>query len=224
MISRLLFWSTCGLFVAILVGVAFFAYIPAPPKGIAIETKGQPTIGSALAKVHIVVFEEPKCTNCKTCNEEIFPAIKKKYIDTGKIRYTIIPVSFLPGSMPAAVALLCVYYMHPEYPNDPLFFTYFDYLYRHQGAENTDWVTANLLTDYAEQASPAIDPQRLLQCIHHETYRIQIEKNTEYGAALMGGRISTPMIYVNGVAVQELTLDDLSELIDSFLLKEGQLN
>lgn len=90
------------------------------PKGIQINTEGQPTIGYPKARVSVVVFEEPKCRNCKIYNNRVFPDIKRLFIDTNKIRYTVIPVSFLPNSMPAAVALLCAYHKDSEYPNNDL--------------------------------------------------------------------------------------------------------
>jgi protein-disulfide isomerase len=202
-------------------GVIYYLCSTELPEGIALETKGQPTIGYPKARVHVVVFEEPKCSNCRTYNNEVFPKIKKEFIDTNKIRYTVIPVSFLPGSMPAAVALLCVYYANPEYPNDEMFIKYFDYIYDYQPDEHTDWATPDKLAEFAEKTSPAIEIGKLKKCIEMEKYRIQIEKNTAYGAEVMGGVISTPTVYVNGIEVKELTVDGMSKLIREVLEHEG---
>ena len=130
---RAVLWLTC----VILFAASSITYLSRPklPPSIVLNTKGQPTIGYAKARVHVVVFEEPKCSHCRNYNNDIFPIIKKDFIDTNKIRYTAVPVSFLPGSMPAAIAALCVYYENPLYPNDELFFKYFDYMYKHQENE-----------------------------------------------------------------------------------------
>ncbi|MCC5831578.1 MAG: thioredoxin domain-containing protein [Chlamydiales bacterium] len=202
-------------------GVIYYLCSMELPQGIALETEGQPTIGYPKARVHVVVFEEPKCTNCRIYNNEVFPQIKKEFIDTNKILYTAIPVSFLPGSMPAALALLCVYYANPDYPNNEMFFKYFDYLYDHQPDEHSDWATPETLGEFAEKTSPAIDIGKLKNCIEMEKYRIRIEKNTEYGAEVMGGVISTPTVYVNGIEVKELTFDGVSKLIREVLAHEG---
>ncbi len=191
------------------------------PPAITINVEGQPTIGYPNAKVHVVVFEEPKCSNCALYTEQIFPAIKKEFIDTNKIKYTVVPVSFLPGSMPAAVALLCVYYENPDYPNPEMFFKYFDYMYAHQPDEHSDWATPDKLIDFAEHTSPAIKTDKLKKCTSMETYRIQIQKNTAYGAEIMGGQISTPTVYVNGIEVKELTEDNVKKLIKEVLASEG---
>src|ERR1700722_18713922 len=98
---KVLIWVTLGILILI-IGTMFSLFGEDLPEAISINTKGQPTIGYPKAKVQVVVFKEPKCVNCKQFNDEIFPKLKEEFIDTNKIRYTIVPVSFLPGSMPAA--------------------------------------------------------------------------------------------------------------------------
>lgn len=191
------------------------------PPSIPLNTKGQPTIGYSKARVHVIVFEEPKCSHCRDFNNEIFPLIKKEYIDTNKIKYTLIPVSFLPGSMPAAVAALCVYNENRLYPNDELFFKYFDYLYRNQPTEKSDWATPQTLIKYAQATSPAIQIDHLQNCVERETYRVQVEQNTAYGKEVMNGTIITPTVYVNGIVVKEVSIEEIRKLIDEVLKHEG---
>jgi len=191
------------------------------PDGIEMDVKDQPTIGFTKAKVNVVVFEEPKCVNCKEFTLEIFPKIKERYLDTGKITFTVIPVSFLPNSMPAAIALYCVYYADPLYPNPELFFKYLHYMYENFPGEGTDWATPDTLTKMAAETSPAINISSLEKCIEMENYRIQVRKNTEYGKRLLGGTISTPTVFVNGIEVKQLTFDHISHIIDEVLEREG---
>lgn len=200
--------------------VYYFAKSQLPPS-IEIETKGQPTVGYSKARVHVVVFEEPKCTHCRDLNNEIFPIIKKEYIDTNKITYTAIPVSFMPGSMPAAVAALCVYHQNTLYPNDELFFKYVDYMYHNLSDTQSDWADPRTLAEYAQATSPAIKLDQLQKCVEMETYRVQIEQNTAYGKEIMGGTISTPTMYVNGILVRELSIDEIRNLINTVLEHEG---
>lgn len=192
------------------------------PLAISLQTDHQPTIGYPKAPVHVVVFEEPKCPDCKQYNNTIFPLIKKDFIETNKILYTVIPVSFLPNSMPAAIALLCVYNQELEYPNKDLFFKYLDYLYQNQPLENIDWATDETLEQFAQAASPAINLDRLKNCVDKEGYRIQIEKNTKYGSLVMDGQLSTPTIYVDGMKIEDVTYSDMSRLIKSALRKKGE--
>jgi protein-disulfide isomerase len=211
---------TAILFVFILGTGAYFNKNTLP-NAVTVNFDEQPTIGYPKAKVHVVVFKEPKCVNCRDFNLTIYPQLKQNFIDTNKITYTVIPVSFLPGSMPAAIALLCAYYADPTYPNNDLFFTYLDYLYAHQPDERTDWATTEKMLQLAKEASPAIDLNALRSCIEQQRFRTQIEKNNTYGRNLMGGGLSTPTIYVNGIKVTEISYSSIERLINEVLEKEG---
>ncbi len=46
-------------------------------------------LGSKNAKVTIVEYSSMTCPHCATFHEEVLPAIKKKYIDTGKVKYIL---------------------------------------------------------------------------------------------------------------------------------------
>lgn len=191
------------------------------PAGIMLETEGQPTVGYAKAKVHVVVFEEPKCSDCKIYTDTIFPKIKKDFIDTNKIKYTLIPVSFIPNSMPAAISWLSVYNQEPEYPNKDLFFTYVDYMFAHQPSEEEDWATTDKLLNFAKEASPAIKLDVLKNNINREAYRIQIEKNTKYGFSIMNHVLATPAIYVDGIKVDDINYPDIKYLINTVMQQKG---
>jgi protein-disulfide isomerase len=191
------------------------------PPGITLETDGQPTIGYPKAKVHVVVFEEPKCTDCKTYSDTIFPKIKKDFIDTNKIKYTLIPVSFIPDSMPAAIAWLSVYNQDPEFPNKDLFYNYVEYMFAHQPSENEDWATIDNLLKFAKETSPAIKLDVLKNNINREAYRIQIEKNTKYGFSIMNHVLATPSIYVEGIKVEDINYPDIKHLINTVIQQKG---
>src|SRR5437660_1204856 len=85
-----------------------------------IDTSGQPSIGNPKATVHVVALLEPKCPDSKAFSDESFPKLKSEYIDTNKVRYTVITTSFLPQSMPAAIALLSAYQQKPNPPHADL--------------------------------------------------------------------------------------------------------
>lgn len=216
--QRPLVWINLSCFAALIIAVRLFTPVKVS-EGIHLDTVGQPTIGAKNCTVHVVAFEEPKCTSCKEYSLTIFPKLKKEYIDTGKVRYTLIPVSFLPGSMPAATSLLCAYNMNPKHPNPDLLFSYLDTLYRNQPSdESIDWATKPHLMELAGQTSDQINQQRLGTCIDIGAYRVQIEKNTLYGGKVMGS-LSTPTLYVNGMEVKTLTYDELSRMINDILEK-----
>lgn len=72
-----------------------------------------------------------------------------------------------------------------------------------------------------ELPPPAIHSDLLEKCVEMETFRVQIEQNTSYGREIMGGTLITPTVYVNGIKVQELTLEEVRKLILEVLDHEG---
>jgi protein-disulfide isomerase len=47
------------------------------------------SLGSDKAGIRVVEYASLSCGHCAAFNEQVFPALKAKYIDTGRIRYTI---------------------------------------------------------------------------------------------------------------------------------------
>lgn len=212
---HLLVWVTIGALIVLSVLVIYLCESQLPDS-LFLNIEGQPTLGSSKAKVQVVVFEEPRCINCKEFNKKVYPKLKTEFIDTDKITYTTIPVSFLPQSMPAAVALLCVYNGDSGQPNSQYFIEYLHYLIEHQN----EVMTAETLIQFAKQALGNIQPHYLKKCIHENTYRSQIEQNTDYGRKIMGGMIATPTLFVNGKEAKHLSFEEISLLIDQAMENE----
>jgi protein-disulfide isomerase len=190
------------------------------PNAIPIITHKQPTIGYTKAPIKIVVFEEPKCSHCMEFTKTILPQIKKEFIDNNKAQLSVIPVSFLHGSMPAAVALLCVYNQNVEAPNSELFMKYLETLYKYQENIKGDFATPETLVNLAKATSPAINTDTLKSCIEKERYRSEIFRNTAYGNKLMG-QITTPTVYINGIKVETLSYPELKNLIEQ-VIEQGE--
>lgn len=166
-----------------------------------IDTSQQPTIGSPQASVQVVAFLEPKCPDSKRYNNTSFPKLQAEFINTNKIRYSVITTSFLNQSMPAAIGLLAVYNQTPNPPHSELFFKYLDYIYLNQPPERQNWATLDTILKFAASTSDAIDQKQLKEAIETGRYKDQVEKNTDLGNRLMG-HLSTPTIYVNGIKVE----------------------
>jgi protein-disulfide isomerase len=50
---------------------------------------GDMTLGDPNAPVKVVEYASASCSHCARFNNEVFPAFKAKYIDTGKVHYTL---------------------------------------------------------------------------------------------------------------------------------------
>lgn len=178
------------------------------PKAVTINTEGQPTIGNKNAPLHIVAFEDLKCSNCKNYSNVLFPKIKKQYIDTGRAQYSMILLAFINGSASAANAALCLREQSENY-----FFPYIDYLYKTQPPETENWTTASHLLIAASQATPEANREQLSTCLFENRYTDVIEHNLKQAKKVMQTQVGTPSLYVNGVLVRPLTMDQLDKVI-----------
>jgi protein-disulfide isomerase len=64
------------------------------------------SLGKADAPVTVIEYASLACSHCGKWENEVFPAFKTKYIDTGKVRYVFREFSTAPPELAAAGALL----------------------------------------------------------------------------------------------------------------------
>ena len=64
------------------------------------------TMGSPRAKVVVIEYASASCPHCARFNNEVFPAFKAKYIDTGKVRYVFREFLTEPVELAAASFML----------------------------------------------------------------------------------------------------------------------
>jgi len=67
---------------------------------------GDMSMGSASAPVKMVEYASATCPHCARFNADVFPAFKKKYIDTGKVHYTFREFLTPPNEVAAAAFLM----------------------------------------------------------------------------------------------------------------------
>lgn len=185
-----------------------------------LETQNQPTIGNPNAPVKMLVVEEPKCPNCKAYNTLTFPKIKKDYIDTGKVQYTTLIVSFSDASFPAAQALLCAFYQDKDNPDDTLFYDFLNKIYRRSDAESSNQVLDEILLETAREANPNINIDELRKCMERQVYYTQIMRNNENAKRLMGGVQATPVIFINGAKSPGISSEIVTQAIETALNPE----
>jgi protein-disulfide isomerase len=59
-------------------------------------------LGNANAPVTVIEYASVTCPHCAKWNEEVFPAVKAKYIDTGQVKYVF--REYLTDPVPVAAA------------------------------------------------------------------------------------------------------------------------
>jgi protein-disulfide isomerase len=68
-----------------------------------------PVLGKKGAKVAIAEFTDFQCPFCARHHKQVFPEIKRSFVDTGKVKYVALayPLGFHDQAKPAAIAALC---------------------------------------------------------------------------------------------------------------------
>ena len=205
---------------AVLIALVVFAVRPAGNANTGTKTfdlTGQPVLGQAAAKVTVVVFEDFKCPNCKKFEEETFPVIQSKYIDTGKVRFSMLPFPFIAqqNSLPvddsklAAEAGLCAFDQQPD-----TFWKYTPIIFRAQGPENQVWASKDRLVELAGNVD-GIDTARLRACLDAGSNAAKVDAGE--AQAVKAGVNATPSVFVNGVLTTDYSAATLSAAIDKAL-------
>jgi protein-disulfide isomerase len=110
--------------------------------------------GSPSASIWLVEISDFQCPFCKRWHDEVYPAIKRDYIDRGIVRmaYVNLPLQMHAHALPAAEAALCAAVQDKFWPmHDKLFATQerwaamanpaalFDSLARAVSVSSTEW-------------------------------------------------------------------------------------
>jgi protein-disulfide isomerase len=172
------------------------------------------TLGDAKAPVTVIEYGSLSCPHCARWEEEVFPAFKAKYVDTGKVRYTFREVLIHPTlDAPAGMLARCV---KPD-----KYFPTVQAVMRSQPqifgtAEQPGDVRGTLLNIAKSQG---MSEQQFTDCLSSTT-------NLQAAAArqqkVEDAQIqSTPTFIINGKKYDsgEMPIDKMSEAIDPLLKK-----
>ena len=83
-------------------------------------------LGSPKAKVTVIEYASASCPHCAAFNNQVLPAFKAKYIDTGKVRYVLREYLTEPVDFAAAGFLTA------RCGGPSRYFSLLDQVYRHQ--------------------------------------------------------------------------------------------
>ncbi|MEY3894491.1 MAG: hypothetical protein RLZZ214_10, partial [Verrucomicrobiota bacterium] len=98
--------------------------VPEIPKTVTVPLGDSPSLGAADAPVVLVEFTDYECSFCKRAHDDVLAALKKKFVETGKLRLVSrnMPLSMHPRAEPAAHAAMCAHAQKQFWPmHDRLF-------------------------------------------------------------------------------------------------------
>ena len=150
------------------------------------------SLGSRRARVTVIEYASVTCPHCRHWHEEVFPQLKAKYVDTGKVRFEMRELPTAPAA--AATAGFMVARCAGQ-KGEPIYFKVIDALFDGQEAmlANEDiagWIaTAGRAGGLSEeQAGQCLQNEAALKRFN-ERWQRQIAKD---------GVTGTPAFFVNG--------------------------
>lgn len=158
---------------------------PLPRTAEVVIDADDPMLGNPEAKIAIVEFTDFECPYCSRFHKQTFQQIKKKYIDTGKVRYISrdFPLSFHPNARSASIAANCADEQDKYWVvKDALFANQ-----RHLGDEL--YSELSLKND--------LDTERFSDCMKKESNGQEIDGDFSYGQSL--GVTGTPTFFVGRI-------------------------
>jgi protein-disulfide isomerase len=158
-------------------------------------------MGRPRAPVLIEEFASISCTHCARFANDVFPALKARYIDTGKARYVLRPLLTPPQNVAAAGFLLA----RCAGPNG--YYKVVEGIFRRQDeAYRTGDFRSALM---AAAAEGGLDRQAYNDCLSDPAGKAALDVEVQK----TGGRgvDSTPTFFFNGVKVKdaEMTLEEI---------------
>jgi protein-disulfide isomerase len=154
---------------------------PTPPGEVSTLLDGIPQdraiLGSPDARVTLIQFEDLQCPVCKRYQEEGFPGIVEEYVRPGKVKVRFAGLAFIgPDSQKALLNVIAA-------GAQGQLWQLTEALYANQEAENSGWVTDELLEtlstdlglDYEKLRTDADGPAALQQANSMATEAEQLE-------------------------------------------------
>src|SRR5262245_63637947 len=150
-------------------------------------------LGRRDAPVTIVQYASMTCPYCRRFHAESFPALKREYIDTGKVRYVLraeFPIGRQSGM--ATIALRCA-------PADQYFV-----LYEKLMAQQASWVSQEVRPEPILQVAAQVGMTRAQfdSCRENRAMIEQLNWIKERGRTL--GVIGTPNFFMQGKLVMQV--------------------
>nr|WP_246556950.1 DsbA family protein [Bradyrhizobium liaoningense] len=166
-------------------------------------------LGPNDAAVTITEYASMTCPHCAAFNEQVFPKIKKEYIDTGKVRYVFrefpLDIKAAAGSMLSR----CI-----ANGDAPKYFAVTDMLFRQQ----SDWVlknTTETLTRIGKQAG--LTQQQVEACLKDQALLDKIAADQKYASDVLKVD-STPTFFINGEKIKgEGSFEEFAKRINPLL-------
>jgi protein-disulfide isomerase len=164
------------------------------------------SLGSPRAKVELVEYASLSCPHCARFNNDVFPAFRTRYVDTGKVRYTLREMLTPPAQVAAAGFLLA------RCAGPAKYFKVVDEVFRSQPRwTEGDGDIRPIFLEIAKN-NGLTEPQ-FDACLSDQAGLAALQARVQ--TAVSAGVNATPTFFINGkkVGEGEMTLEQLDAAI-----------
>lgn len=167
---------------------------------------GDKVQGKADAPVTIVEYASMTCSHCADFHVKTYPALKSRYIDTGKVRYVFREFPLDPLAAGAAMLARCV-------PEDK-YFAAIDVLFQ----QRDKWVVQKPIEPLGNIAKQfGLTQQQFEQCLSNQSLLDGLDAVRQRAAQKFGVN-STPTFFINGkIQRGSMSIEELEKLIQPLL-------
>jgi protein-disulfide isomerase len=160
-------------------------------------------LGNLKAPVTMVEFADLQCPFCREFALNALPTLVREYVRSGKVKLVFSGIAFLGADSETALRATYAAGLQGRLWN------YLDLLYRNQGAENSGWVTDDLLRAVGK-AIPGVDVGTLMAA--RQTAEVDTAIQATQQQASSGHVNSTPTFFVGptGGTLQQLNVSELT--------------
>ncbi|SJM33691.1 DsbA family protein [Mesorhizobium delmotii] len=162
--------------------------------------------GSADAPVTVIEYASLTCPHCRTFHVEIWPAVKEKYVDTGKVRFIMREFPFDPRASGGFMLARCA--------GEDRWYPTVDLLYRTQDK----WARVSDATSALKSimGMTGMSGSAVEACLSDQAL---LDKITQ---VMLAGQVhgvdSTPTFFINGeMRKGALTIEQFSAIVDPMI-------
>jgi protein-disulfide isomerase len=112
-------------------------------------------LGKPDAKVTMIEFADPQCPYCRQYELDTLPAIVREYVRTGKVKLVYFGIPIIGANSEQGLRAIYAAALQSKLWN------FSHLLYKSQGAENSGWITDDLLRRIGDSI-PGFDTQKML--------------------------------------------------------------
>jgi protein-disulfide isomerase len=173
------------------------------PAGAAVKAApGDMNLGDPKAPVHVVEYLSLSCSHCAMFHIDVFPAFRAKYVDTGRVYYTVRELLTAPAQVAAAGFLMA------RCNGGGRYFTILDQVFRSQSR----WSAGQIKPIFLEIAKAnGLTEAQFEACLVDEKANDALSNRIAYATGV-DKVTGTPTFFINGVKLQVAHVPSLAEM------------